>query len=250
MERGAYGKLFVIPQIKEDREFLLSVDRKTRVEIEQRFGLIVDYDWHCNTIANCLVETLISHLAYILKSNPTSGIGIDFYNLFTSKVSIKRNSKAEKEGNINILFEPGIVANNLIENGPEPEPKEVIAPAQMFTPEDPVDVKMYNDLEYHTKYNLTMSNGITFTDRTPKYAVFAIAYTFIKNIFEEILFRLSNLQVEEGEEKLISVNFNDNIEFHGLYKDGTVLLTMRPGMNAKLLIKCDELTENTMGDDD
>ena len=44
--------------------------------------------------------------------------------------------------------------------------------------------------------------------------------------------------------------FNDNIEIHGMMKDGTVSIIMRPGMNAKLLIKCDELTEHTMGDID
>jgi hypothetical protein len=250
MERGSLGKLFIVPQTADDREFLLSVDRKTRVETEQRFGLIVDYDWHCNTIANCLLETMIQNLAFMLKSNPSSGVGINFYDLFISQVSIKKNTKAEKEGNINIFFEPGSVAMDLVENGPGKEPTDSISPALMFTVEDPDDEENYKNLDYHTRYALTASHGITFTDRTPKYAVFAIGYTFIKNIFVELLYRLSNMKDEEGEEKLVSVNFNDNIEFHGLLKNGTVLLTMRPGMNAKLLIKCDELTEKTMGDDD
>jgi hypothetical protein len=247
---GAYGKLFVIPQDPSDREFLLSVDRRARAELNRIYGILVDYDWQANTIANSVIETLITDLAFMLKNGANNGIGIEFYDIIKAIVSIKTNEKAEKEGNINIYFEPGSKVTSLIENGPENiEYEEKLDPAKRFLTGDPAEDDLYKNLEYHTRYNLSSVNGITIPDHL-KFSVFAIGYTFIECIYLEILYRLANMDAEDGEEKLVSVNFNDNIEIHGIMKNGTVNITMRPGMNAKLLIKCDEITEHTMGDDE
>jgi len=247
---SAYGKLFVIPQDPSDREFLLSVDRRARAELNRIYGILVDYDWQANTIANSVIETLITDLAFMLKNGANNGIGIEFYDIIKAIVSIKTNEKAEKEGNINIYFEPGAKAISLIENGPDKiEYEEKVDPATRFLTGDPAEDDLYKNLEYHTRYNLSSVNGITIPDHL-KFSVFAIGYTFIECIYLEILYRLANMDGEDGEEKLVSVNFNDNIEIHGIMKNGTVNITMRPGMNAKLLIKCDEVTEHTMGDDE
>ena len=247
---GSYGKLFIIPQDPVDREFLQSVDRRTRSEINRIYGILVDYDWQCNTIANAMVETIISDLAFMLKSGSSGGVGIEFYDILRAIVSIKTNEKAEKEGNINIYFEPGSKITGLIENGPDKtEYGEKIIPMQRFLTGDADEDNLYRNLEYHTRYNLTSINGIMIPEHQ-KFFTFAIGYTFIECIYLEILYRLANMDAGDGEEKLVSVNFNDNIEIHGIMKDGTVNITMRPGMNAKLLIKCDELTEHTMGDDE
>ena len=246
---SAYGKMFIIPQDPSDREFLLSVDRRARAEINRIYGILIDYDWQANTIANGMVETLISNLAFMLRSGVSSGVGIEFYDIIRAIVSIKTNEKAEKEGNINIYFEPGSKITSLIENGPDTtEYAEKITPAQKFITGNPEEDELYKNLEYHTRYNLTSANGIMIPEHL-KFSVFAIGYTFIECIYLEILYRLANMDAEDGEEKLVSVNFNDNIEIHGIMKNGTVNITMRPGMNAKLLIKCDELTEHTMGTD-
>ena len=245
---NAYGKLFVIPQDPVDREFLLAVDRRTRSDVERIYGILIDYDWQANTIANAVIETIISDLAFMLKSGASSGIGIEFYDIIKAIVSVKTNEKAEKEGNINIYFEPGSKVNDLIENGPDMrEYPEKIDPTKRFVTGNPKEDNLYNNLEYHARYNLSMINGIMIPDHL-KFSIFAIAYTFIESIYLEILYRLSNMKAEEGEEKLVSVNFNDNIEIHGVMKGDSVNIVMRPGMNAKLLIKCDEVTEHTMGE--
>lgn len=254
MGHGATDKLFIIPQIPEDHQFLEAVDRKTMKDIATKYNFFIDYVWNANTIACGVVESIISNLAYELKKKPSVGVGLDFEGLFTVQVSIKKNIKAEKEGNINIFFNPGNLVTDLIENGPEAlETVDRKSPEEFFKTGDPVTDKMYENIEYHSMYKLMMEHGLAFTDETPKFLVFGVAYEFIKNIYIELLYRLQNMQPEDGgseDERLVSVNFNDNIEFHGILKDGCVTLTMRPGMNAKLLIKCDELTENTMGDDD
>lgn len=244
-----YGKLFIIPQDPADREFLLAVDRKTRYDIEKMYGILIDYDWQANTITNAVIETIISDLAFMLKSGATNGIGIKFYDIIQAIVSVKTNDKAEKEGNINIYFEPGIKAIDLIKNGPDDvENIEKIDPVQQFTTGNPDEDNLYNNLEYHARYNLSMIHGIMIPDHL-KFSIFAIAYTFIKNIYLELLYRLANdKDADDGSEKLVTVNFNDNIEMHGIMKGDDTTIVMRPGMNAKLLIKCDEVTEHTMGD--
>ena len=247
---SAYGKLFIIPQDPGDREFLLAVDRRARSEINRIYGILLDYDWQANTIANSVIETIIADLAFMLKSGGNKGIGIEFYDIIKAIVSIKTNEKAEKEGNINIYFEPGSKINYLIENGPDKnEYIDKVNVLQRFLTGDPNEDELYKNLEYHTRYNLSSVNGIMIPEHL-KFSVFAIGYTFLECIYLEILYRLANIEAEEGEEKLVSVNFNDNIEIHGCMNNECPHIIMRPGMNAKLLIKCDELTEHTMGDID
>lgn len=245
-----YGKFFVIPQDPADREFLEAVDHRTRANIASRYSILVDYDWQCNTIANALMEVIIEQLSALLKQENRNGIGIAFYTLINSIVSIKQNDKAEKEGNINIYFEPGARVNELIENGPdETEPESPVSAFEHFKSDDPIEQEFLRNLDYHTKYVLSIKHNIMFPDHL-MFPVIAIGYTFLENIFIELLYRLSNMPTDgESDEKIVSVNFNDLVEFHAVYKDGGAAINMRPGMNAKLLIKCDELTEHTLGDD-
>ena len=246
---SSYRKLFVIPQDPEDRRFLQAVDRKTMVDVENIYGSFIDYDWQANTITNCLVETFISTLAFMLESGAASnGVGIKFYDILQLAVSIKTNDKAEKEGNINIYFKPGEKIESLITDGPQEYSNVKISAQERFTVKDPEEELFYSQLDKNARYRLNIEHGIVLLDHL-KYTVFAIAYTFFENLYCEILYRLSNLG-DDSEEKLISVNFNDNIEIHGtLDENGNARITMRPGMNAKLLIKCDKVTENTMGDE-
>lgn len=246
---GAYGKLFTIPQDPADREFLLAVDRRARSDINRKYGILLDYDWQANTIANSLIETIIADLSFRMKNGERRGIGIRFYDIITAVVSIKKNADAEKEGNINIFFEPGERANELIANGPDTEEyTEKISPENKFLTGDPEDDDIYKNLEYHARYKLSSVNGVMMPEHL-RFAVFAIGYTFLESLYLEILYRLSNMDNNDPtEEKLVTVNFNDNIEIHGSMKNNEVKIFMRPGLNAKLLIKSDEFTEDTMGD--
>lgn len=247
---SGYGKLFEIPQAESDYEFLRAVDSKTMAELNNKYGILMDYPWQANTIAKGLISTLITDLAFRLRSGGGSGIGIEFYDIIRIITSIKTNDKAEKEGNINIIFEPGSKVDELIKHGPSQERYDTkIIPAQQFRTGNADDDKFYSDLEFHTRYNLSSTNGILLGDKH-QFMVFAIGYTFLESLYLEILYRLSNMDVEEGEEKIVSVNFNDIFEIHGVEKNGEVNINMRPGVDAKLLIKCDEITEHTMGDDD
>lgn len=247
-----YGKFFVIPQNPQDREFLLAVDNRTRADVRKRYGILLDYDWQANTIANCMFEVIVLQLSLLIREDRSkNGVGIALYELFNAVVSFKNNDRAEKEGNINVFFEPGKHVIDLIEKGPEDfSPENPVSAFEHFSTDDPNENKFIHNLDYQTRYDLMLRHNLTFPDHMI-YAVLAIGYTFLENIFIELLYRLSNLESSEDDtsEKIVSVNFNDNVEIHGSLKNGEVSINMRPGMNSKLLIKSDELTEHTMGDE-
>lgn len=243
------GKLFRVPQDPNDKEFLYMIDKRTKLQMARNYNILLDYDWECNTIANCFLETVINNLAVKMKEG-SKNFGIALGDTLNIIVSIKTNDKAEKEGNINIYFEPGKKLDSFISDGP----------GEIFY-DSPVDVNtifltgdVYEDdlnkaLCHHARYNLASNYGIVFSDSI-SFGVMAIALNFLENIYLEILQRLQTEELAEGEERLISVNFNDLIEIHGVMKDNRVAINMRPGMFSKLLIKSDESTEDTMGDDE
>lgn len=251
---GSYGRFFTIPQDEEDRSILLAVDRRTKDEVEARYGFLTDYEWHMNTIANTTFETIIKTLAFMLnsKNNKVQGLGINFYDLFKVGVSIKRNEKAEKEGNINVFFEPGDKMDSLIQDGPpEPYRGPIYSPLQEFAITDPEQKPKYDNLDHHVRFELSDKHGLLIKDNM-SYAVFAITYVFFENLVSELIMRLAHNdqdpEADPNDEKMVSVNFNDNLEIHAVLKDGHVTIMMRPGLNAKLLIKNDGMTESTMGD--
>ena len=239
-----------IPQDIYTKHFLQAVDQQTKADVEKRFGFLINMDWHCNTVANCTVEAIISALNADMKMDGAPAAKLNFYNLFITKVTTKINENAEKEGNINISFAPGSTAVDLITtNIPKnAEDDKKVDPKEFFVFEDPdmdpAALAAMNEalvlIDRKARYSLSNNYSLTITDDNAMYA-FAIAYTFILNIFRKLLQDLA----DDPNKNHVSVNFNDNIEFHALRdEDDFVKLAMRPGMHAKLLIKSDESTED------
>ena len=104
----------IIPQDKYTKDFLYDVDCETKGDVAEKFGSIINYNWHCNTIANTTIESIIKALNTDMHDSGCKNAKFDFYNLFTVKVTTKINESAEKEGNINVSFEPGPAAIALI----------------------------------------------------------------------------------------------------------------------------------------
>lgn len=248
-----YGKFFITPQDPHDMEILLAVDRRTRSDIEIKYGFIGDYDWEMNTVTNVFFETMIALMKYLFQDgsigngNP-DGMGFKFYDLFSAIVSNKVNEHAEKEGNLNIYFDTAERVDDLIANGiPGTFTGEKMTMQARFMTGDPEEDEFLARIDKQTKFDLARSNGIQIGDKN-LFATCGIAYTFFENLFIELLVRTVAQKPGVGEEAMTSVNFNDNIEFHCVIKDGAATIMMRPGMNVKMLIKNDGFTEKTMGD--
>ena len=248
----------IVPQDKDTCVFLYDVDCETKVDLETWFCNIINYDWHCNTIANCTVEAIIKAMNVDMKESFAKSARFNFYNLFLVRVTTKINEHAEKEGNINVAFEPGPTAIELI-NTPISKVDEIHEKydcMKFFTienpEEDPIILQAqnekYGNIDRQARYVLSNNYAITIPDSN-KYMAFGVTYLFIRNIFRKLLREIG----AHPELNLISVNFNDNIEFHVMRDEDDpekVTLAMRPGLNAKLLIKSDETTEDDEIDED
>ena len=250
MTTSSSGKFYVIPQDANDYDILGAVSAKTRSDVEMKYGFYMDSDWQTNTVANCVVETMLGEMNYKFGSgNGTSGIGVSFFDLFSAKISLKTNGKAEKEGNINIYFEPGSRVRKLIEEGP---PKvhsgPRINPVDELLTDDQVENDFLLQLDKHASYELNRCYGIMITSKKTLITT-AITLKFFENLFTELIVRATADTIDDdGSEKLVTVNFNDIIEIHVAKKGDDMNVYMRPGMNAKLLIKNDQATEHTLGD--
>lgn len=73
----------------------------------------------------------------------------------------------------------------------------------------------------------------------------------IANCFIENLIKYMTAKMQMNGTAIESVNFNDTLEFHLSYKqnedaekEGNINITIRPGINAKLLVKSDTFTED------
>lgn len=242
----------IVPQDADTNAFLYDVDCQTKRDVEEKFGCIINYDWHCNTIANCTVDSVIKAMGVDLVDCGTSRTFFNFYDLFTAKVSNKINEDAEKEGNINIAFTPGKTAIDLITCETPKDQIEVtkVLPAQFFKidiPDEDADYiaalnEKYTMIDRQARYVLSNNYAITISDDNA-FMAFAVCYSFIYNIFQKMLVTIS----ENPDQNLVSVNFNDNIEFHCVRDEDDpqkVSFAMRPGLHAKLLIKSDEATED------
>lgn len=243
---GMNTKLFYIPSDKHDHSILGATDAKTKADLADKYGILIDYDWECCTISYVMLKTIISHLAYLMKSTGHDNIGIDFYSLLKTYISVKKNEKAEKEGNINIYFEPGPKAIELIEN---PITTDTTSSINEFIPEnDPEELEFLKKLDSQCNYELITHYGLAFTENCKMFTC-AITVVYLRNLIMELCHRVATNPDKDTVDSIIeSVNFNDLVEIHCEYKNGGAMLYIRPGANAKLLIKCDELTEQTMGD--
>lgn len=245
------GVKAIIPQDKDSNIFLREVDNQTKYSVEDAFDPcpIINYDWHCNTIAYCVIEGFIKALNTDMKERNAQKAFINFYDLFSLKVTTKVNERAEKEGNINISFIPGPTAVNLISAESLNEvPQEKTTFAKFFTieipGEDPDIVEAINqkyfDIDKYVRYAVSNNYAIAI-NQEHAYMTFAICYHFILNLFKKLVRDLG----ANPDQELISVNFNDLVEFHIVRnEDNEAVFRMRPGLNAKLLIKSDEVTED------
>lgn len=242
---------FIRPNDQETWDDLLAIDRFTKDELRQRFKTWLDHDWEANTIATCFTEflcrTLYMHITTsdktevtnVIERDTTGEISFNFMDLFTIKVSEKRNDDAEKAGNINIFFIMGKEAENIIANDiPREERKIEPISIEAFVVEklNEKTMEVYKTIDKMARKELLDKYGISIG---VPYVAFITAFIFFRNFFEELINKL----VTE-DKRSTSINFSDIIEFYAERNaNDEVVISARPGMAAKLIIKSDETTE-------
>ena len=241
-------KLMVIPQDPDMVEKLLSIDRKTREDVGAKFGIMSNMDWQMNTVANVAFEAILQSLAINCQVEGGAIAAFNFYNCFFVRTSYRKREDADKEGNINVLFSPGPRATELISRtekeplGEPHAPEEIYGWKNQDMPNAEDIDEIYRKIDRAARYTLSQKYRFVFPDDM-YFASFAVLDTFFMNLFEYMLYELGHDEGLTSSE----VNFNDNVEFHAIRKKEGVVFTMRPGMNAKLIIKSDETTEDERG---
>lgn len=245
------SKLYIIPGMGETRRDLLAIDRSTKEVLRQKHRLYCNTDWESNTIATVTIETLSRILYTHIAENGVQVLDIDngscvnFYELLEVTASNKKNKKAEKNGNINIIFYTGDRVNEIISDDIAAEDRKIeyiTAEAAYSFPDDNEMTTAMLKIDKLSRNILADKYSIIL----PKdYMAIATTVIFIEELYRELVKKLVLMDKNK-----VSINFNDIIEFHATKKDDGVVIECTPGMGAKLIIKSDPSTENDELDED
>lgn len=248
------NRFYVIPQYEDNKQFLLSVDRRTKEVVRRKFSLFFEYDWECNTVATVTLKVLCTVL-YMNIVGTTSDIlniteeddehekFINFCGLLKIQPSHRRNEKAEKMGSINVKFTPGPRIPEIIgdDSSPAEEIEKVKCEEYYLTGDEDLD-HAWEQFDKLVRTELADKYGIILSHH---FSAIAVAECFLESLYREMITRLS----VEPETQQISTIVNDYFEISALAitnHDSSVgvKFTITPGKYSKLAIKSDATTES------
>lgn len=219
-----------------------------RVELAARNKLMMDYKIKLNagyltTIACVYYESLVRALVKLMKDTGENVSEINFFDMFTAIASSRSNDDADKEGNINVMFHVGPGVQMLIDTN---ECKEIHPDMWQKT--------IINVVEKHAssvlfnKHKMMLGNDDN-----------GATYTVVAYVYFEFMIRTLIMMLRDSGKKSSMINFLELFEIHASYaksekdeaEDEKVLeIKMRPGAQAKLIIKDDDITEKELSEDD
>jgi hypothetical protein len=251
--------LLTIPRDPDSKAALQTIDMNTMEEVRIRYTPVtinLDRVFAANTISNVFIESLITVLGMVIRREKNYK-PIAFYDLFSLVPVYKENERAEKEGNINLDFQIGPRVRELLEDNISREARmhdKVDMIKKFFKTNE--DQQTWNYIRMAAaiaqdalidRFGIVIagipSNELEDTEDVERYSVPisipAITYNFIENLIRELGYMLANLK-----EDVAFINFNDTMEFTAIDDKNGVKVMIRPGLNAKLLIKDDFSTES------
>lgn len=244
-------KLYVIPGDEETRRDILCIDRNTKEVLRQKHRLYCNTDWECNTIATVTIETVCRVLYSHIVDNGVSILDTDgaayvnFYDLLEVTASNKKNAKAEKNGNINVVFYTGDKVEAIISDNTPSEERSfeyMTAEAAYSFPDDADMTTAMLKIDKLSRKLLADKYSIIL----PKdYMAIATTAIFLEELYRELIRKLILMDKQK-----VTINFNDIVEFHATKNDDGAVITCTPGMGAKLIIKSDISTEDDDIDED
>lgn len=213
-----------------------------KVELACRNRLITDFRLRLNagyltTIACVYTETLVRTLVELMRQK-VDDPAINFLDIFTISSNNRENDEADKDGNINVKFVPGPVIESIMERDFVPD----LTP-DMWHGTILEDVQKECNKVLSTKHKMASGNSDI--------------WTIITFVYLEYLFRTLKLMARaavENEKSAVSLNFLELFEAHAIIEvvampenpeitSEHITVKLRPGFQAKLLIKDDGVTE-------
>lgn len=240
IERNHY---LIIPSDPAQRVVTEKVETASRAKLTSEYHIKLN-PGYMTTIACVYTEAVIRSLIELMKENKGYG-EINFLDLFTVTSSNRENDDADKDGNINIRFSPGTICTSIMEQDYSP----IINPAMWQN-------SYINHIEnicgqiLANKHKITTNHKETWT---------MVAFTYI-----EFLFRTLKLMTQVAKDKgqnAAMINFLEMFELHATLEEIPMPenpelvsehynVRIRPGFQAKLLIKDDGVTEINGDDED
>ena len=239
----------------ERQHYLISpTDEAQRVVTEKiekacRNKLVGDYKIRLNpgyttTITCVYVESLIRVLIKVMRENRGDG-SINFLDLFTVSSSNRENDEADKDGNINVKFTPGSLCAAIMDRDYCP----VIEPKMW---QDTIITMVEKECSHilATKHKMTSSSVQNYTK---------IAFCYIEFFFRTL--KLMAKVARDNGNFAAMINFLEMFEAHATIESQenpenpeleheVITVKLRPGFQAKLLIKDDGITESSEEEDD
>ena len=231
---------FVFPSDSESRDDVLAIDRRTKEDLRIRHHLYMDTDWKCNTIAFTIIETLVGSMnSQIIKHGVDvleKGYSLNFYDLIELGVSNKKNKRAEKNGNLNVKFRPGILVDEIIsETKQEQEESQYISIAEAFGTGDEAIVNAMLVIDRTARRHIKDKYDIILPQ---DWEAIATSCIMLENMYRHILMKLT-----ASDKNSVMINYNELFDLHAEKKNDEVAIYFRPGMLAKIGIKNDGATE-------
>lgn len=238
--RKISNSLFQAPQDPIAYETTLRIDRATKEMLRLKHRLVINADWEATAIAVVMAETLVHILYSHITQNGVQILEddanyINFYDLIEIGASNKINKRAEKTGNINVIFKVGTAADAIISDDiPDSEKKyEYISPEACYSyPDDTARTSAMLKIDRIARKQLAEKYAIVLAK---DYQAIAASTLFYENIYREII----RTMVLENKSTVI-FNFYDIIEFSAVKKDDMVTMYLKPGYQSKLIIKSDD----------
>lgn len=238
---------YMIPKDKDSYESFLSIDRQTKVAVRERFGIKINSDWECYTIASVYLSSLSTYVMNQCKKKNGEKVTHLFYDMLIVQSSYKKNPKAEKTGSLNIIISPGEALAKIRNNPNEfweydkSSPEDIFMPQGGFGENAGFTTEACLSLDKVTRMVCYKTNSIMIPDHY-KGLVTAVAYTFFEMVFKHIIHK--TLQ-SESEPKLERILMGETLDVNGFEtEDGVIDVTLIPGANLKIVAKADDVTEN------
>lgn len=234
MERNHY---LIVSNDPKQREFCEKVERASRNSILENYKVRLN-SGYTTTFACVYLEALIRVLGKIMVEQPKNA-ALNFLDMLILSSDNREGEMGDKDGNINIVFTPGPIVQQIMERDFCP----VVTP-EMWHGTIIDEVEKLAGTILATKHKAVTDYQYRWT---------CIAYAYFEFFFRTI--KLMAKEAHENGQTAVSMNFLEMMEVHctvesipnpenpDLHHD-EYRLKIRPGFQAKLLIKNDGATES------
>lgn len=235
VERNHY---LIVPSDPEQQKITDLVNKATWKQLLTEYKLRINTTY-LTTFACVYMEALIITMRRIMTDMKSTENSINFLDLFTVYSNNRESDTAEKDGNINVSFVPGpTVTEGIMVRDFAPKVNPSLWDKSMLMEVQKTCARILSEKHKAVTDNLNI-------------------WTIVAYVYFEHVFRTMKLMAKEAHdrgESSVSFNFLEMVEFHcnlevvtnpdnpDLHSDHYVV-KMRPGFQAKLLIKNDDSTE-------